>query len=616
MSGKKKTNLGRALIKDRFRNTQGKKKVETSMLHSADVEDGIDWARLNLKSVTEESSFDAFFSIAELAGTEFMAERLNVNFVNPKSNVGLLTRKEQEKLSENHREKKKCLKIPRRPKWDASTTAEELQTKERQEFLEWRRNLSSLQEDEGLLLTPYEKNLDFWRQLWRVVERSDIVVQIVDARNPLLFRCEDLERYVKEVSPNKKNLILLNKADFLTGKQRKAWASYFESIGVNVAFFSAVEATDVIPEEEEEAVDGKKSDVQEETKGDDEAPETSEEKGNSEGDDEGGDEGDDDGFETEEEEEIIGELDEDEMNVKNSSKLLSREELIDFFKSFHKADYEKVTPGVTTVGLVGYPNVGKSSTINALLTCKKVSVSATPGKTKHFQTLFLDSNLLLCDCPGLVTPSFVFTKADMIINGILPIDQMRDHVPPVNLVCTLIPREALEQHYGIMIPRPEEGEDPDRPPFSEELLNAYAYNRGFMTSNGQPDNPRSSRYVLKDFVNGRLLYCTAPPGWDQSKYHQFKVKKVRMPRPVTPLQHRILKPVKTTATELDQTFFDKKSTGVHMKGTAKYMPGVNPTNSGASSNFYTSSPSTWRKQLKEKRHKKEKLRRVYRHLDE
>ena len=81
---------------------------------------------------------------------------------------------------------------------------------------------------------------------------------------------------------------------------------------------------------------------------------------------------------------------------------------------------------------------------------------------------------MLCDCPGLVMPSFVLTKADMIINGILSIDQMRDHVQPVSLVCSLIPRQVLEAKYSIMIPKPNEGEDPNRPPLSEELLNAYA----------------------------------------------------------------------------------------------------------------------------------------------
>jgi large subunit GTPase 1 len=42
------------------------------------------------------------------------------------------------------------------------------------------------------------------------------------------------------------------------------------------------------------------------------------------------------------------------------------------------------------VGLVGYPNVGKSSVINTLLGKKKVGVASMPGKTKHFQTLKLN----------------------------------------------------------------------------------------------------------------------------------------------------------------------------------------------------------------------------------
>ena len=41
---------------------------------------------------------------------------------------------------------------------------------------------------------------------------------------------------------------------------------------------------------------------------------------------------------------------------------------------------------------------------------------------------------MLCDCPGLVFPSFVSTKAEMVCSGILPIDQMRDYLGPVSLV--------------------------------------------------------------------------------------------------------------------------------------------------------------------------------------
>lgn len=70
--------------------------------------------------------------------------------------------------------------------------------------------------------------------------------------------------------------------------------------------------------------------------------------------------------------------------IKNSSKLLSNEELINLFKTIH-GNRKRLSDELVTIGLVGYPNVGKSSTINTLLAAKKVSVSSTPGKTKHFQ---------------------------------------------------------------------------------------------------------------------------------------------------------------------------------------------------------------------------------------
>jgi len=46
---------------------------------------------------------------------------------------------------------------------------------------------STLDIDQQQRATPFEKNLEVWRQLWRVLERSDMLVQIVDARNPMLY---------------------------------------------------------------------------------------------------------------------------------------------------------------------------------------------------------------------------------------------------------------------------------------------------------------------------------------------------------------------------------------------------------------------------------------------
>ena len=221
-----------------------------------------------------------------------------------------------------------------------------------------------------------------------------IIVQIVDARNPLLFRCEDLERYVQETSCEKMNLVLVNKADFLTEKQRRVWADYFERIGLPVAFFSALEENqNHLALMREMKIDEEGDMEEEEEEEEDGSPPESDE------DEESEDTG-SDGEETK----IVPQKDnippaqktetKDTQpdtttsgvgpdGVKNSSRLLSRGDLIELFKTIHKG--AKVQEGRTVVGLVGYPNVGKSSTINSLLTYKKVSVSATPGKTKHFQ---------------------------------------------------------------------------------------------------------------------------------------------------------------------------------------------------------------------------------------
>lgn len=219
-----------------------------------------------MRSVTEQAALDEFLSTAELAGTDFTAEKMNnVKIIHTdQKNPYLLSAAEERAAVGKQKAHKGKLTVPRRPKWDSSTTPEQLDRMERDSLLDWRRGLAELQENNDLLMTPFERNLEVWRQLWRVIERSDLVVQIVDARNPLLFRSDDLEKYVKDVDPRKENLLLVNKADMLTLEQRQTWADYFEAAGISYKFFSAHLAKEMNEARDEE--EGEEEEDEEEEK--------------------------------------------------------------------------------------------------------------------------------------------------------------------------------------------------------------------------------------------------------------------------------------------------------------------------------------------------------------
>jgi len=145
-----------------------------------------------------------------------------------------------------------ALAIPKRPKWKEGIKAKEFELMEREAFLNWRRALAEEEEKNiNMIITPFEKNIEVWRQLWLVVEKCQILIQIVDGRNPMFFRCLDLEQYIKDTDLNKDYILLVNKADLMSKEIRKMWADYFRENGINYAFFSALEEGIKLEEEEE-----------------------------------------------------------------------------------------------------------------------------------------------------------------------------------------------------------------------------------------------------------------------------------------------------------------------------------------------------------------------------
>ncbi|OAA53965.1 ribosome biogenesis GTPase [Niveomyces insectorum RCEF 264] len=454
---------------------------------------------VKMRSVTEQGALDEFLATAQLAGTDFTAQKMNnVKIIHTdQKNPYLLTAGEERATLKKHKENWGRLTVPRRPHWNASTTPAELDTLERESFLAWRRELAELQENQDLLMTPFERNLEVWRQMWRVIERSDLVVQIVDARNPLLFRSADLEDYVKEVDPRKENLLLINKADMMTPRQRRAWAAHLKTARIAYKFFSAHLAKEQnglreLDESGKEDANIAPSSFHKLKLREDPIQSTEYE----------GDEASKCQAIAEKKQfdaqEVEAETRDTDSSEDVDTRILTVEELESLFLQL-APKAENHTDQKLQIGLVGYPNV----------------VSSTPGKTKHFQTIHLSDQVVLCDCPGLVFPNFATTKAELVCNGILPIDQLREFSGPAGLVARRIPQPFLEAVYGLRIrTRPIE-EGGIGMPTAEELLTAYARARGFTkTGLGQPDEARAARYILKDYVNGKLLYCAPPPDSD------------------------------------------------------------------------------------------------------
>ncbi|TBU34699.1 P-loop containing nucleoside triphosphate hydrolase protein [Dichomitus squalens] len=168
-------------------------------------------------------------------------------------------------------------------------------------------------------------------------------------------------------------------------------------------------------------------------------------------------------------------------------------------------------PKFLTIGLIGQPNVGKSSLLNALFGTQKVRVSRTPGKTKHFQTLFWTSEVRLVDCPGLVIPNYVPMETQ-VLSGILPISRVSAIPLCIYHAARLIP---LEKVLGLAHPSPpsaapedkrtwrediftwRDGEQPKAQPkevvwTAMDILTAYANKKGWMTAQaGRPDVNRA-----------------------------------------------------------------------------------------------------------------------------
>ncbi|MBN2457885.1 50S ribosome-binding GTPase [Candidatus Woesearchaeota archaeon] len=146
-----------------------------------------------------------------------------------------------------------------------------------------------------------------------------------------------------------------------------------------------------------------------------------------------------------------------------------------------------------TVGVVGYPNTGKSSVINALAGRSKASTSSQSGHTRGRQLIRAGGKIVLIDTPGVIP----FKEKDEFKHALIATTDFSKVSDPEDIAVRLIAamEGVIERHYNV-----KEHKDP------EEALEDIAKKKNMLKKGCVPDTLAAAREIIKDWQNGRILY--------------------------------------------------------------------------------------------------------------
>ncbi|CCG82242.1 Sulfate transporter family protein [Taphrina deformans PYCC 5710] len=175
-----------------------------------------------------------------------------------------------------------------------------------------------------------------------------------------------------------------------------------------------------------------------------------------------------------------------------------------------------------TVGIIGFPNVGKSSVINALLSrtnhgkAGPCPTGAEAGVTRSIKELKLDGKVKLLDSPGIVFPSaHGKSKSDeqarLVLMNAIPSQQIVDPLPAANLILQRLSTNQVLFDKMINLYNLPAIMNPGGPDGATDFLIQVARKRGRLGKGGIPDLNSAARAVVTDWCDGRLHWYTNAP---------------------------------------------------------------------------------------------------------
>lgn len=292
----------------------------------------------------------------------------------------------------------------------------------------------------------------FMKKFRKVVDAADVILEVVDARDPNSCRVREAERLVQSSGGKKRLVIVMNKVDLVPHDVLDSWVRYLRDEFPTIAFKASTQHG---------APSQSDANLRRAT----------------------------------------------ESAVAATSEALGAEALLQLLKNYCREAGNSEGPGrAITVGVVGYPNVGKSSVINSLKRARAVGVSPIPGFTKEISEVRLDKNIRLLDSPGVffyegtdaLDEASKAADAPVLLNCLRP-----ESVVPEQAVETLLaraPHDKLLEIYKI-------GDWTS----TREFLSRVAQRRGKLRRGGIPDVEVAAKLVVADVASGKIPFWVDPP---------------------------------------------------------------------------------------------------------